>query len=844
MIKIGLSVVLCLYSIWSAGGQTLFYDDFYEQDLSQWTPSGDFAENWSVTSSNSAGGLVPELVFTGTYPDANAKKTCRLISPVIDLEGYEEETIRLAFKHKITRRGAINVSVQTSTDDGETWNELWAVTDAVEGKELLSIPNPGQDVKGFRFCFQFTGNLMYIDKWAIDDVRLFFSIEEEHVMLKSVVPEKRPIMLPESSKLSFSFVNTGTKNIQSLEAWYQLDGKEPVSEIITGLMVAPEAIEEVSFKEELRNTEPGEHQIKVWVSKVNGTPVNSGMLTIGVEASHLTFINKKAMVELFTSSTCGGCPSANQALAVVLADNLGKWVVTKYQMDWPGDGDPYFSKEGGVRRFYYDIWAVPWLFIDGIQDQPLNSAYNRAKAVDVAGAFSVSGNSIAIDLHVIPYISGTHRIHVTVNEKLTTENVGDNGETEFDHVMMKMLPNAEGTIKEFVPGEMIRLSFNEDLSKTHIEEMDDLEVAIFIQNHETHEVLNAAYALQINASILPITNLTGTIQSEDVLLKWSKPNPATGFSGYNIYRNGTRLAENITSEEYLDEEVVAGTYIYSVAAVYSGNESSAIPAIVVVSPHIPAPQNIKAETEDHTSFAISWNAVEGNIKGYNIYRQGTRINNEPVQGTSFTDNVAYKGDYCYTVTTVTTTEESLHSEEACTLGYLPPTPRNIAAEQIQPGLLQVRISWDNTNSKTIDGYNIYRDNKKINHAPVTENEYTDVVSSFKEYCYTVTCLRDELESERSMPACVSLTDDVRIDDASEGTLLYPNPASSTVYLQGGRIACVHIYNMYGQLVREINNVSESDIVTINTATFHPGMYLFKITASGKTAFTKAVMIVR
>ena len=35
-------------------------------------------------------------------------------------------------------------------------------------------------------------------------------------------------------------------------------------------------------------------------------------------------------------------------------------------------------------------------------------------------------------------------IHVAVNEKVTTQNVGTNGLTEFHHVMKKMLPNRLG----------------------------------------------------------------------------------------------------------------------------------------------------------------------------------------------------------------------------------------------------------------------------------------------------------------------------------------------------------------------------------------------------------------
>ena len=34
-------------------------------------------------------------------------------------------------------------------------------------------------------------------------------------------------------------------------------------------------------------------------------------------------------------------------------------------MSWPGSGDPYYTAEGGDRRAYYNVNAVPDFIIDG-----------------------------------------------------------------------------------------------------------------------------------------------------------------------------------------------------------------------------------------------------------------------------------------------------------------------------------------------------------------------------------------------------------------------------------------------------------------------------------------------
>ncbi len=45
-------------------------------------------------------------------------------------------------------------------------------------------------------------------------------------------------------------------------------------------------------------------------------------------------------------------------------DNPGEYSLIKYQMNWPGNGDPYYTEEGGVRRDYYGVSSVPDLYIN------------------------------------------------------------------------------------------------------------------------------------------------------------------------------------------------------------------------------------------------------------------------------------------------------------------------------------------------------------------------------------------------------------------------------------------------------------------------------------------------
>jgi hypothetical protein len=55
----------------------------------------------------------------------------------------------------------------------------------------------------------------------------------------------------------------------------------------------------------------------------------------------------------------------NIDLEALLAANPNEHTNLKYQMSWPGGGDPYFTAEGDTRKTYYTATGVPHLVIDG-----------------------------------------------------------------------------------------------------------------------------------------------------------------------------------------------------------------------------------------------------------------------------------------------------------------------------------------------------------------------------------------------------------------------------------------------------------------------------------------------
>lgn len=69
--------------------------------------------------------------------------------------------------------------------------------------------------------------------------------------------------------------------------------------------------------------------------------------------------------------------------------------------------------------------------------------------------------------------------------------------------------------------------------------------------------------------ILPAPqNLSGTVNYPNIELSWNSPQRA--LDSYQVYRDNVMIAENVSSNFYIDENVPTGTYYYKVRAVYSG----------------------------------------------------------------------------------------------------------------------------------------------------------------------------------------------------------------------------------------------------------------------------------
>lgn len=265
--------------------------------------------------------------------------------------------------------------------------------------------------------------------------------------------------------------NYGSQSLSSFRLHYAING-DVKSMLLSGLNVSGSGAGTYDFTHNIpfsTNT-AGDYNVDVWVSNPNagadGDSTNNnarGMFTI-VNST----VPRMVLHEIFTSSTCGPCNPGNVNLKTVLDQNKAKWNLIKYQVNFPGTGDPYYTSEVGTRFSYYGANFAPWLTVDG------NSSWGAANANSnsYTAAFfnnmhalpslaSITANlvrndrTVTVSGNVTPVQSFSNsnlKLRIAVLETRTVKNIKSNGETEFFNVMKKMLPSAAGTAVSFTAG--------------------------------------------------------------------------------------------------------------------------------------------------------------------------------------------------------------------------------------------------------------------------------------------------------------------------------------------------------------------------------------------------------
>ncbi|MES2747596.1 MAG: T9SS type A sorting domain-containing protein [Bacteroidota bacterium] len=368
------------------------------------------------------------------------------------------------------------------------------------------------------------GNNIFVDEVSIEQIQ---SNDAEMNLFTM-----NSIILNGSTAVAGTIKNLGLTTINSIDVNWQVDSGTIYTQSLTGLNIAAGQTYDFTHSNQWAAT-PGLYSVRTWVSNINngatdGDATNNQIMKSISVASNTTA--RFPLYEKFSSSTCNPCYGFNTNYFnpfYTTGTNHDNLALICYQVNWPGAGDPYYTAEIGTRVGYYGVNGAPTLYVDSkdgtnFSTAQLQTDLNNALAAPAYFMLNATralvGDEMTVVVNTTPYLTGSYKLHVAVVEKITTGNIATNGETSFKNVMMKMLPDAQGTTINFTHDVATSTTLQATLTGLNIEEMDDLDVVVFIQNQTTKAIMQAKYA----------TNALSTSEFDTASFKvW--PNPSTGI---------------------------------------------------------------------------------------------------------------------------------------------------------------------------------------------------------------------------------------------------------------------------------------------------------------------------
>ncbi|MBO7653172.1 MAG: T9SS type A sorting domain-containing protein, partial [Bacteroidales bacterium] len=157
----------------------------------------------------------------------------------------------------------------------------------------------------------------------------------------------------------------------------------------------------------------------------------------------------------------------------------------------------------------------------------------------------------------------------------------------------------------------------------------------------------------------------------------------------------------------------------------------------------------------------------------------------------------------------------------------------------------VVLSWGKIQG--VQSYSLYKDDKYI--TSTSDTVFYDMMLEYEtEYCYVVEINCGYGMFGLSDEVCVTTEKEYEEQNAIESITnesidIYPNPASDRFFVDGQQMQGLQIVNFAGQVVCELDNISE-DRLMIDASAFAPGVYAVRIILSDSRSVVKRIVIGR
>jgi len=242
-----------------------------------------------------------------------------------------------------------------------------------------------------------------------------------------------------------------------------------------------------------------------------------------------------------------------------------------------------------------------------------------------------------------------------------------------------------------------------------------------------------------NAPSVPTTLTATAVSTSQINLTWAASTDNVGVTGYQVFRNGTKVA-TVTATNYSDTGLSASTtYSYAVAAVdAAGNVSAqstgttattqALPIAPTIASFAVSPTNITAGSSATLSWSVSGSPTPVLTINNGIGTvTGTSLVVSPTATTTYTLSASNSAGTASAQATVTVSPAPDTNA--------PSVPASLTATAVSTS--QINLTWAaSTDNVGVTGYQVFRNGTKV--ATVTATNYSDTgLSASTTYSYAV-----------------------------------------------------------------------------------------------------------
>lgn len=543
---------LAIAGMGAAQSQTVLLDETFE------SPATGLPTGWTQQTLATDGGWIRGTALSSTdftipahtrYMATNDdgcncdKSNDRLISSPLDLSNVLAASLKLSylFLNGDYQGNDETFKVQASTDNGTTWVTLLDATGNTDWQEIEINLSTYTGQSSVLLGFQYTDGGGWNFGAAIDDISVTTPMDLDASLTAIGL---NPVFVgSNTTSIPFTVKNVGNNTLSSVVLSYQIDNGVVVSDTVSGLNLAYISEQTINHGTTADFSSSGNYSLKAWVSYPNAmVDSNSTNDTINRQFIVATgSVSKRALIEVFTSSTCPPCATANPFIQTIVTDNADKVVTIKYQMNYPSPGtDVNYLPSNTPRHSGYGITGIPHTVVGGnvysghpggattgLTEAMVNDIYSTDAFMAMEINSSVSGNQIQATVTLYPFVDYSNlvtagqqlelRVGMTEGEITYPGAVpgGTNGETEFHDVLRDLVSVQSVPVSSLMAGDTVTFTINKTIPNLSTYDLADMSMVAFVQNTTTDEVYQAGKSGLLNPMI--DLALSSDFNIEDVL---------------------------------------------------------------------------------------------------------------------------------------------------------------------------------------------------------------------------------------------------------------------------------------------------------------------------------------